>query len=264
MIESGKTYVVMGLLDSDSIAYAIGETVREMGGNVIYTVQNERMKRIFIDRSKKLTDEQKAALQIEYCDVTVDDEVARLFTKLGEVAGVVHSIGFANPKTCLGEEFHTDAIDDIKQALEISSISLATVVRHAEKAMPSGGSIVTLTFDTRNIYPGYNWMGVCKAALEAIMRGLARRHGHQHIRINALSAGPLATKAATSIPGFSDLSSTWDRMSPIPWDTSSSKQDVANVAAFLLGPYSRVITGETIHADGGATIIAGNLLDHEK
>ena len=71
-------------------------------------------------------------------------------------------------------------------------------------------------------------------------------------------------KVAISIPGFTDLSNTWDRMSPIPWDTNTSKQDVANVAAFLLGPYSRVITGETIHADGGATIIAGNLLDHEK
>ena len=264
MIESGRQYIVMGLLDSESIAYAIGETIREFGGEVIYTVQNERMKRIFIDRSKKLTDEEKERLEFRYCDVTVDEEVERLFSELNDVAGVVHSIGFANPKTCLGDEFHTDAIDDIKQALGISSLSLATVARYAQSAMPRGGSIVTLTFDTRHIYPGYNWMGVCKAALEAIVRSLARRHGHQLIRVNAVSAGPLSTKAATSIPGFSDLSGTWDTMSPIPWDTSQSKQDVAYTAAYLLGPYSKMITGETIHADGGATIVAGQLLDHEK
>ena len=253
----------MGLLDTESIAYAIGETIRQMGGNVIYTVQNERMKRIFIARSKALTDEEKARLDFRYCEITDDEEVRKLFEELPDVAGVVHSIAYANPKTCLGEEFHTSEVEDIKKALEISSISLATVARHAQNSMRAGGSILALTFDTRHVYPGYNWMGVCKSALEAIVRGLARRHGRPRIRINALSAGPLATKAATSIPGFSGLGGLWNNMSPLPWDTSESKQDVAYAAAYLLGPYSKMITGETIHVDGGASIIAGSLLPHE-
>ena len=131
MIEKDKLYVVMGLLDTESIAYAVGQTIEKLGGQVVYTVQSERMKRIFIDRSKKLTDEEKERLRFAYCDITKNDEVEALFKDLGEVAGVVHSIAFANPKTCLGEEFHTAETEDIKLALEISSVSLATVVRHA-------------------------------------------------------------------------------------------------------------------------------------
>ena len=167
MIEKGKRYLVMGLLDPDSIAYAIGRTVRELGGDVIFTVQNERLKRIFFDRSKKLPAEEKDALEIRFCDVTVDEEVERLFSDIGPLDGVVHSIAYANPKTCLGEEFHTDAFDDLKQAFEISCVSLATVTKHAATAMPDGGGIVTMTFDSRHTFPYYNWMGVNKAALEA-------------------------------------------------------------------------------------------------
>ncbi len=103
MIEPGSTYVVMGLLNTDSIAYAAGRMIEEMGGNVIYSVQSERMKRIFFDRSKDLTEEQKSAMRFEYCDVTVENEVRNLFAKTGPISGVLHSIGFANPKTCLGD-----------------------------------------------------------------------------------------------------------------------------------------------------------------
>jgi len=264
MVEKGKTYVIMGLLDTESIAYAVGQTIEAMGGTVVYTVQNERMKRIFIDRSKKLTAEEKERLNLRYCDVTVDGEVEALFKDIDNLGGVVHSLAYANPKTCLGEEFHTEAVDDIKQALEISSISLATVVSHASAAMPDGGSVVAMTFDTRHVYPGYNWMGVCKAALEAVVRSLARRHGKDRIRINAVSAGPLATKAATSIPGFSDLSGLWATLSPLPWDTDTARADVAHAVTYLLGAYSKMITGEVLHVDGGASIIAGELLPHEK
>lgn len=264
MVEKGKTYVIMGLLDTDSIAYAVGQTIEAMGGTVVYTVQNERMKRIFIDRSKKLTTEEKERLNLRYCDVTVDGEIEALFKDIDNLGGVVHSLAYANPKTCLGEEFHTEAVDDIKQALEISSISLATVVSHASAAMPDGGSVVAMTFDTRHVYPGYNWMGVCKAALEAVVRSLARRHGKDRIRINAVSAGPLATKAATSIPGFSDLSGLWATLSPLPWDTDTARTDVAHAVTYLLGTYSKMITGEVLHVDGGASIIAGELLPHEK
>jgi enoyl-[acyl-carrier protein] reductase I len=125
--------------------------------------------------------------------------------------------------------------------------------------MPGGGAIVALTFDSLRAYPYYNWMGVNKAALEAVVRALARRHGRDLLRVNAVSAGPLHTKAASAIPGFGHLSRTWAASSPLPWDNVSDKQAVANAAAFLVGPLSTKITGQVLHVDGGASIVGGNL-----
>ncbi len=265
MVESGKTYVVMGLLDQDSIAYYIGRTIEAQGGRVVFTVQNERMKKLFIDsRRSRMTEEEKAALNIRYCDITVEEEVAALFSELKDVRGVVHSIAFANPQTCLGEEFHTSAVEDIKLAHHISCISLATVARYAQPAMAAGGSLVALTFDTRHVFPFYNWMGVQKAALEALVRGLARRHGRDLVRINAVSAGPLATMAATKIPGFGEMANVWNRSSPLPWDPFADKQEVANAVTYLLGPYSKKITGQVLFVDGGASVVGGELMPFER
>ena len=264
MIEKDTTYVVMGLLDPDSIAFAVGQGIEESGGKVIYTVQNERLKRIFLDRTDKLTPEQKAAIHFEYCDVTVDEQVKNVFEKIGPIAGVVHSIAYANPKTCLGEEFHTDAYDDLKLAFHISCVSLATVVRYARHQMKDGGSVVALSFESRHAFPYYNWMGVNKAALEAVVRALARRHGRDLIRVNAVSAGPLTTKAAKSIPHFAHLARTWRKASPLPWDPVNDKTEVAQSVLFLLGPHSRKITGQILHVDGGVSAVGGDLLSHEK
>ena len=264
MIQKGSTYVVMGLLNTDSIAYAAGKMIEEMGGNVIYSVQSERMKRIFFDRSPDLTDEEKAAMRFEYCDVTVENEVRNLFEKTGPIDGVLHSIGFANPKTCLGDHIYTPAYEDIKQAFHISCASLATVSHFALERMENGGSIVTLSFESQVAFPYYNWMGVNKAGLEALVRALAREYGREHVRVNAISAGPLATKAAKSIPHFAHLARTWKKISPLPWDVVNDKQEVANSVVFLLGKYSRKITGQTIYVDGGASSVGGMLLPHEK
>ena len=264
MIQKDATYVVMGLLDPDSIAFAVGQAIEQWGGKVIYTVQNERLKRIFLDRTDKLTPEQKAAIHFEYCDITVDEQVRQVFEKTGPIAGVVHSIAYANPKTCLGEEFHTDAYDDLKLAYHISCVSLATVVRYARHQMREGGSVVALSFESRMAFPYYNWMGVNKAALEAVVRALARRHGRDLIRVNAISAGPLTTKAAKSIPHFAQLARIWRKVSPLPWDTVNDKTEVANSVLFMLGPYSKKITGQIIHVDGGASSVGGDLLSHEK
>lgn len=264
MIEKGKTYVVMGLLDSDSIAYAIGKTITDFGGKVVYTVQNERMKRIFFDRSKKLSQGEKDGMDIQFCDVSIDEEVIKFFDGLGEISGLVHSIAYANPNTCLGEEFHTAAYDDLKQAFQISCVSLAAVTSHAHRHMRGGGSIVALTFESRKAFPYYNWMGVNKAALEATVRALARRHGREFIRVNAVSSGPVVTKAAKAIPHFAFLSRTWRKSSPLPWDPFGEKQEVANASVFLLGPYAKKITGQVIHVDGGASIMGGDLLPSER
>ena len=264
MVEKDRTYVVMGLLDPDSIAYYIGKTIESFGGKTVFTVQNERMKRLFLDRSKKLSEDDKRRLDIRYCDVTKEDEVEALFSELSTIGGIVHSIAYVNPKTGLGEDFHTNAIEDLKEGFSISSVSLATVARYAQHSMKEGGSIVAMTFDTKHVFPFYNWMGVNKAALEAVVRGLARRHGRDLIRVNAVSAGPLSTKAAKNIPGFTELGHTWEQTSPLPWDVEADKQQVANAVAFFLGPYSQKITGEILYVDGGASNTGGQIMAHER
>lgn len=265
MIKKGGTYVVMGLLNTDSIAYATGKMIEDLGGNVIYTVQNERMKKVFFDRGcTNLPQEIKDEMDIRYCDVTVENEVRNLFASIGTIDGVVHSIGFANPKTCLGEKIYTNAYEDIKQGFHISCASLATVAEFAQEHMPRGGSVVTLSFASQLAFPFYNWMGVNKAALEALVRALAREYGREHVRVNAISAGPLATKAAKSIPHFAHLARTWKKVSPLPWDTIKDKKEVANSVVFMLGKYSKKITGQTIYVDGGASAVGGELLKHEK
>ena len=264
MIEKGKTYVVMGLLDSDSIAYAIGKSIERWGGKVVYTLQNERMKKIFFDRNKKMSDSEKGKLDIRFCDVTSDEDLINFFGSLGEIGGVVHSIAFANPATCLGDEFHTNAYDDLKQAFHISCISLAAVTHHAQKHMTHGGSVVCLSFEANRAFPYYNWMGVNKAALEATVRALARRHGRDLIRVNAISSGPVLTKAAKAIPHFAFISRTWKKTSPLPWDVHAEKEEVANAVTFLVGPYAKKITGQVLNVDGGASIMGGELLPMER
>ncbi len=265
MIEKGSTYVVMGLLNTDSIAYATGKMIEDLGGKVIYTVQNERLKKIFFDRGcTDISQEEKDAMDIRYCDVTVENEVRNLFKDIGDIAGVVHSIAFANPKTCLGEKVYTNHFDDIKQGFHISCASLATVAEFAQEHMPKGGSVVTLSFASQLAFPYYNWMGVNKAALEALVRALAREYGREHVRVNAISAGPLTTKAAKSIPHFAHLARTWKKISPMPWDPINDKQEVANAVVFMLGQYSKKISGQTIYVDGGASAVGGELLKHEK
>lgn len=264
MIERGKTYVVMGLLDQDSIAYAVGSTIEKHGGKVIYTVQSERMKKLFFDRSKALSAAEKARLDIRFCDILIDEEVINLFKDIGPIKGLVHSIAFANPNTCLGEEFHTAAYLDLKQAFHISCISLATVTHHAQPLMEEGGAVVGMTFESRMAFPYYNWMSVNKAALEAVVRALARRHGRDLIRVNAVSAGPLTTKAAKAIPHFAYLARTWRKTSPLPWDPVEDKQSVAEATVFLLGPHARKITGQVIHVDGGASAMGGELQPFER
>lgn len=246
---TGRRIVVTGVLTPKSIAFAIAAAAQAAGAEVMLTSFGRAMS--LTRRSAQRLNPVPEVLEMDVTDVAQVHAVAEhARTTWGGVDGVVHAIGFA-PADCLGGGFLEAPWSSVSTAFHVSSYSLQTLAAAFAPLMPaSGGSIVTLTFDARVAWPVYDWMGPAKAALEAIVRYLARELGPRGIRVNTISAGPLETIAARSIPGFEALKSSWGQRSPLGWDSADSGP-VADVTAFLLSDLSRAITGEMIHVDGG-------------
>ena len=252
MLLEGKRIVIMGLLDTRSIAWGIGQRAREEGAEVLYTVQSERFRDTLLRRSFRSEGLNVDDYRILPCDVTKDEEIAALMAQIeGPLDGLVHSIGYANPKTCLAESMFEAPRADASYAFEVSAASLVFVAGAAREKFTRGGSIVAMTFDSQHVYPHYNWMGVCKAALEACSRYLARDLGPQGVRVNCISAGPQKTMAATHIPGFARMDEEWPSRAPIGWDSVEDRHAVADSAVYLLSDLARRVTGEVLYVDGG-------------
>ncbi len=245
---AGKRVVVTGVLTPKSIAYAIAAAAQGAGAEVMLTSFGRAMS--LTRKSAQRLSPEPEVLEMDVTDVAQVRAVAEhARATWGGVDGVVHAVGFA-PADCLGGGFLDAPWSSVSTAFQVSSYSLQTLAAAFAPLMPEGGSIVTLTFDARVAWPVYDWMGPAKAALEAIARYLARDLGPRGIRVNTISAGPLETIAARSIPGFETLKASWGLHSPLGWDSSDSGP-VADTTAFLLSDLSRAITGEMIHVDGG-------------
>ena len=252
MSESQKTAVIFGLANKRSIAWAIAQKLQQAGWRLAITYQNERLAL----EAKDLITEMPGASGF-MCDLTKDDEIARLFEELksryGVLHGLVHSVGFAPPEE-LKQPFLNTSREGFRIAHDISVYSLIAAARGAAPLMTSGGGIVTLTYyGSEKVVPNYNVMGVAKAALEATVRYLAYDLGSRAIRVNAISAGPIKTLAARGIANFGDMLKTQVERAPLKRNVDPA--EVGATAAFLLSDASSGITGETIYVDCGYNIM---------
>ena len=252
MSEGQKTAVIFGLANKRSIAWAIAQKLAEAGWRLAITYQNDRLE---LEAKDLITGLPGAAGFM--CDVTQDDQIARLFEELkkkyGVLHGLVHSIGFAPPAE-LKLPFLQTSREGFRIAHDISVYSLIAVARGAAPMMTAGGGIVTLTYyGSEKVVPNYNVMGVAKAALEATVRYLAFDLGAQAIRVNAISAGPIKTLAARAIANFNDMQKTLVERAPLKRNVEAA--EVGSTAAFLLSDAGSGITGETIYVDCGYNIM---------
>ncbi|ORA75221.1 enoyl-[acyl-carrier-protein] reductase [Mycolicibacter kumamotonensis] len=247
-ILAGRRLLITGVLTENSIAFAVAEQAQRAGAEVILTSFG-RARRITSRAAQQLP----APADVLELDVNSEDHLANLAADLqgrwGRLDGVLHAIAFA-PLDALGGGFLDAPANSAIEAFRTSAYSLKALAVALAPLLKNGGSVVGLDFDAQFAWPLYDWMGVAKAALEAVSRYLARDLGPSGIRVNLVSAGPLDTVSASAIPGFDQIAGVWQRRAPLGWDIADPGP-VARTVCFLLSAWSAGITGEIIHVDGG-------------
>ena len=247
---AGRRVLVSGVLTPRSIAFAIADAAQRSGARVVLTSFGRAMS--LTERSARRLDPAPEVLELDVTSLDHTEQVAQhMQDTWGGLDAAVHAVGFA-PDDALGGRFLDTPWQSVATAMQVSAFSLKTMARAFAPLMPeqTGGSLVTLTFDATQAWPLYDWMGPTKAALESIVRYLARDLGPRHVRVNAVAAGPLETMAAKSIPGFNSLKASWTRQAPLGWDPADAGP-VADAVVFLLSDMARAISGEVLHVDGG-------------
>ena len=244
----GKRLLITGVITDASIAFAIARTAQEQGAEVVLTGYG-RMS--LVERVARKLPTPPPVIELDVADQGQLDSLAdRVREHVDGIDGVVHAIGFA-PASALGGEFLATPWEDVATAVQVSTFSLKSLAVAALPLFPeTGGSILGMTFDATVAWPAYDWMGVAKAGLESASRYLARELGPKHIRVNLVSAGPLRTMAARSIPGFSQFEDAWSGRAPLGWD-NSDLDPVARSSVALLSDWFPATTGEIVHVDGG-------------
>ncbi|MBZ2194555.1 enoyl-ACP reductase FabI [Occultella gossypii] len=244
----GKKLLITGVLMESSIAFTVARLAQEQGAEVVLSSFGRQFK-----LTQAIGRRLPKPAPVVQLDVTDDDDLAALADRVSEhvdsLDGVVHSIGFA-PQSVMGGNFLAGQWPDVATALEVSAFSLKSLAVAARPLLGAGSSIVGLTFDAKFAWPVYDWMGVAKAAFESTARYLARDLGPDGIRVNLVSAGPLRTTAAKSIPGFEAMEGGWPTRAPLGWDVNDAEPTARTIAA-LLSDWMPATTGEIVHVDGG-------------
>jgi len=251
MLMQGKRGLIVGVANKWSIAWGIAQKLQAEGAELAYTYQNDRLAK----NVRELTEGQDPILIP--MDVTSDKQIVLTFELLKRVWGhldfLVHAVAYA-PRAALEGQFVATSREDFRIAHDISAYSLAALCQSALPLMSEGGSVVAMSYlgGTR-VVPNYNVMGVAKASLEASVRYLAADLGPQGIRVNAISAGPIKTLAASGIAGFGGMQRHHRVRAPLRKDTT--QEEVADATLFMLSDMARGITGQVLYVDGGFSIM---------
>ena len=248
----GKRGLVMGLANDKSLAWGIAQTLREHGAEMAFSYQGEALGKRVIPLAAQLGSDFTFD-----CDVSdmaaLDDAFAKLRARWETIDFLVHAIGFSD-KNQLRGKFYDTTLDNFQMTMNISAYSLVAVTQRARPMMPNGGSILTLTYyGAEKVVPHYNVMGVAKAALESSVRYLANDLGPENIRVNAISAGPIKTLAASGIGDFRYILK-WNELNS-PLRRNVTIEDVGGAGLYMLSDLSSGVTGEVHHVDCGYHLV---------
>jgi enoyl-[acyl-carrier protein] reductase I len=255
---AGKKGLIMGVANERSIAWGIAQAVHAQGAELAFTYQGDA----FGKRVKPLAESVDSTIVLD-CDVANEVSLERVFATLGERWGkldfLVHAIAFSDPSELKGKYVETTRANFLR-SMEISCYSFTDAMRRAVPLMKDGGSAITLSYyGAERVMPHYNVMGVCKAALEASVRYLAVDLGGQNIRVNAISAGPIKTLAASGIGDFRYILK-WNQYNS-PLKRNVAVEDVGGAGLYLLSPLSAGVTGEVHHVDCGYHVVGMKAVD---
>ena len=248
----GKRGLIMGVANNRSIAWGIAKACRAHGAELAFTYQGDALKK----RVEPLAEE-VGGLVVGHCDVsepaTIDATFAAIAAKWGALDFVVHAIAFSDRDQLVGRYVDTTA-ENFSNTLMISCYSFTAIAQRAEKLMPQGGSLLTLTYyGAEKWMPHYNVMGIAKAALEASVRYLAADLGQKNIRVNAISSGPIKTLAASAIGDFRYILKWNEHNAPLR--RSVTAEEVGDAAVYFLSDLARGVTGEIHHVDAGYHVV---------
>lgn len=249
---AGKRGLIMGVANNRSIAWGIAKACHEAGAEIALTYQGDALKKRVVPLAEGIGSD-----HVFPCDVTDEASMDALFTELeqrwGRLDFLVHAIAFSD-KDQLGGRYVDTTPENFNQTMAISCFSFTALAQRAEKLMTDGGSLVTLTYyGAEKVMPHYNVMGVAKAALEASVRYLAADLGKSNIRVNAISAGPIKTLAASGISDFRYILK-WNEYNS-PMRRTVTIDEVGGAGLYLLSDLSRGVTGEVHHVDSGYHIV---------
>ncbi len=255
---TGKRGLIMGLANDKSIAWGIAKACADAGAELAFSYQGDALKKRVIPLAEQLGSD--IVLPCDVSDETSMDELfAALEEKWGKLDFVVHAIGFSDKNELRGRYVDTSR-GNFQMTMDISVYSFTAIAKRAEKMMSEGGSMLTLTYyGAEQVMPHYNVMGVAKAALEASVKYLAEDLGKDGIRVNAISAGPIKTLAASGIGDFRYIMKWNEYNSPLRRNVTTD--DVGKSALYLLSDLSSGVTGENLHVDAGYHVVGMKAVD---